>query len=451
MNNFYDRVAAYMKRTGQATPHARILVGVSGGIDSVVLLDVLCELGYVCDVIHVNFQLRGSDSEGDEQLVREACAERNLRIHVHPASARFHARNEKCSIQMAARDLRYNVFAQIADLHRISAVAVGHHSDDQAESLLINLNRGTGPEGMVAMRPRRSLGQYSHLIRPLLAETRDSVRTHAEARKLTWREDASNDDDAYLRSRIRSRVMPHLNSQALARSASLMGHWVEQVIRPMIAEQVAAASEGQSLKIDYIRQLPDILARRVVMEGLRKWMPWASVDEVLVERIMDLMGTQSGKRVEVGPGAVWRDRKHLMFADLHQEEPVQNGKLSVGSDPIHIPQGLLQLDLIAEHPTQFGGPDVAWLDAATLTFPLTIRNWRPGDRIHPLGMQGTKKVSDILTDAAVPASVRSKVTVVCSGDTIAWIVGYRLSQKFRVTTSTQKYARIYLSRSSDHS
>ena len=440
-----------MKRTGQVAAPVRILVGVSGGIDSVVLLDVLCELGYGCEVVHVNFQLRGSDSEKDEQFVRELCAERNLKMHVHPAPARLHAKSIKCSIQMAARELRYTLFAQLAERHQISAVAVGHHSDDQAESLLINLNRGTGPEGMVGMRPRRSLGQQSALIRPLLAETRESIYMYAEAKELAWREDASNSDKAYLRTRIRSSVLPHLSSRALARSSSLMGQWVEQVIRPLITEQFAAASEGQSMKIESLRALPDILARRLVMEGLRTWMPWASVDEVLVKRIMDLLEAQTGKRVETGSGAVWRDREHLTFTGLSTDKPMKELMLSVESSPIMVPQGALQLDLIKDNPAQFDGPDVAWLDAETLLLPLTVRNWLPGDRVHPLGMKGTKKVSDVLTDAAVPASHRAHVTVVCSGDTIAWVVGYQLSHKFRVTTSTQKYARIYLKRNSGHS
>ncbi len=446
MKSFRDRVAAYMKQTDQVTTGQRILVGVSGGIDSVVLLDVLNDLEFGCEVIHINFQLRGSDSDEDEKFVGDLCAQRGLKLHVHQAPARSHTTGTKCSVQMVARELRYTLFAKTASERQITCVAVGHHSDDQAESLLINLNRGTGPEGIAGIPPVRCLDSSCNLIRPLLAETRTSIRAYADARHLAWREDMSNQDEKYLRSRLRTRVMPHLNAEALARSANLVGQWVDQFIAPAIIENFDAASEGQSLKITYLEHIPSVLAQRLVIEGLRRWIPQASADEATAQRVIALIPMQSGKRVEVGGGAVWRDRNYLTFSDSIGREPMESSKLFGDSRPVATPGGQIRLDLSQARPETFSSLHEAWLDADRLTLPLTVRNWKPGDRIFPLGMEGAKKVSDLLTDIGVPASVRKDAIVVCSQDEIVWIVGYRLSHTFRIMHSTRNYARLYFER-----
>ena len=446
MKSFRDRVAAYMKHTSQVTAGERILIGVSGGVDSVVLLDVLDGLGFGCEVIHINFQLRSSDSDEDEKFVRNLCAQRELKLHVHQAPVRSHAAGTKRSVQMAAREIRYSLFTKTASEQQITSVAVGHHCDDQAESLLINLNRGTGLEGIVGMRPVRCLEASCNLIRPLLAETRDSIRAYAEAQYLEWREDMSNQDEKYLRSRLRTKVMPHLNAEALARSANLVGQWVDQFIVPAITESFDAASEGQSLDITYLEQIPNVLAQRLVIEGLRHWIPQAPADEVTAQRVMALIHMQSGKRVEVGGGAIWRDRNYLTFSDSIDHKPMERSKLFGDSSPVAIPEGQIRLNLSHTKPDNLHGSDEAWLDADRLTVPLTVRNWRPGDRIRPLGMEGTKKVSDLLTDIGVPASKRKDTIVVCSKGEIVWVVGYRLSHTFRIMDATRNYARLYFER-----
>lgn len=446
MKSFRDRVAAYMKHTGQVTAGERVLTGVSGGVDSVVLLDVLSRLGFGCEVIHINFQLRGSDSDEDEKFVRDLCAQRGLKLHVHQTPACPHAAGTKRSVQMAAREIRYSLFTKTASERQITSVAVGHHCDDQAESLLINLNRGTGLEGIAGMRPVRRLDVSCNLIRPLLTETRDSIRAYAEARHLEWREDISNQDHKYLRSKLRTKVMPHLNARALARSANLVGQWVDQFIAPAITKNFDAASEGQSLDITYLEQIPNVLAQRLVIEGLRHWIPQARADEATAQRIMALIHMQPGKRVEVGGGVIWRDRNYLTFSDSIGHEPMERSKLFGDSNPVAIPGGKLRLDLSHTKPENLPGLDEAWLDADRLTMPLTVRNWRPGDRIRPLGMEGTKKVSDLLTDIEVPASIRKDAIVVCSEGEIVWVVGYRLSHTFRIMHTTRNYARLYFER-----
>ncbi len=446
MKSFRDRVADYMKQTGQAKTEKHVLIGVSGGVDSVVLLDVFDRLGFECEVIHVNFQLRGSESDRDEKFVVDLCAQRGFKLHVHQAPVEPDTAGNKRSVQMIAREIRYSLFAKTASKQQIASVAVGHHCDDQAESLLINLNRGTGLEGIAGMRPVRSLDASCNLIRPLLAETRESIRAYAEARHLEWREDTSNQDEKYLRSRLRAKVMPHLNAEALARSCNLVGQWVDQCIVPAITENFDEASHGQSLKISYLEKLPSILAQRLVIEALRRWIPRASADEAIAQRIIALIPMQSGKRIEVGGGVVWRDRNDLTFSAFMEHEKMKRFRLFGNSSPIPIPGGKLRLDLTPTKPRRFTDSDEAWLDADQLTIPLTVRTWEEGDRIRPLGMKGTKKISDLITDIGISASKRKDTIVVCSEQEIVWVVGYRLSDTFRITDKTRNYVRLYFER-----
>jgi len=442
MKSLPDRVSAYMSHTAQAVECKKILVGVSGGVDSVVLLTVLLNLGYDCEVTHVNYQLRGRQSDEDEVFVRHLCEQHGLKIHVHQAAVKSYQDSSTQSVQMVAREIRYTLFARTAVEWQISVVAVGHHGDDQSESLLINLNRGSGPEGIAGMRSSRCLEGQVTLIRPLLAETRSSIYEFAKAHDLQWREDSSNQDETYLRSKIRSHIMPHLNSDALARSSNLVRQWVDQVIIPMIDKHFTQASEGRSLKIEYLKLIPEVVALRVIMEGVRQWIPRAKVSQGLIARVMALISLQPGKRVEVGGGAIWRDRKHLVFVDSIDNHQVEETELELASNGVTMQGGELSLHVTNSAPVQKSIPDGVWLDAETLSFPLTVRTWLPGDRIQPLGMTGTKKVSDILTDLFIPVSQRYSILVVCSGGVIAWIVGHRMAHQFRITNATKKYAKL---------
>jgi len=444
--SFIDRVSAYMDETVQAPKCKKILVGVSGGIDSVVLLHVLINLGYDCEVAHLNYQLRGRESDEDEVFVSDLCKQHGLKFHAFQSPIKHMVDQSDRSVQMVAREVRYSKFADTAVEQGISVVAVGHHGDDQSESLLINLNRGTGPEGIAGMRPKRRLNDQVDLIRPLLMENRASILDYAEMCNLKWREDSSNQDDRYLRSQLRAHVMPHLNSVSLARSSYLMRQWVDQVIRPMIDQNFAYASEGESINIDYLRDLPPVLAHRLVLEGVRQWIPKASVNEDLINRVMDLIDLKTGKRIEVGGGVIWRERNRLVFLDSIDDSIVEESKLGPENGAVMLAGSEVHLYVTTSTPVQLSISEGVWLDADKLHFPLTVRTWLPGDRIQPLGMKGTKKVSDVLTDLAVPVSQRDSVLVVCSQGIIVWVIGHRMAHQFRITNSTKKYAKLYFYR-----
>ena len=221
---------------------APVLVGVSGGVDSVVLLHVLVALGYRCQVLHVDHGLRQAEAANDAQFVKDLCRSMDLTCHIVQIDVESEAESTGASLQMVARKLRYEALARHAKSSGIAYVTVGHNQNDQAETILLNLSRGAGPEGLAGMRSMRPLTNGIMLVRPLLGETRDAIVTYAKAANLKWKEDPSNRDETYERARMRHQVLPHLDADAVARSASVMQGWVDQVIRPVVAESYREAS-----------------------------------------------------------------------------------------------------------------------------------------------------------------------------------------------------------------
>ena len=422
---------------------AEILVGVSGGVDSMVLLHVLRSLNFKCRVLHVDHGLRGAAAEEDAALVK--AYSRKWRVPFEGVTinvAKRVAQTEE-SVQMAARHLRYDALLDCAKAHNIRYVAVGHNRNDQAETVILNLTRGTGPEGLAGMRLSRPMSQDVTLIRPLLEVSRDSIVAYAKDVDLSWRDDDSNQDDTFERARLRQRVMPQLQDAAIARSAALMQDWVDQLIRPTVEREFNAAAGKRSLSVTALAEMAPVLACRVIMEALRRWLPDVRVSNDLAERILSLVGQQTGRKIELGAATIWRGRRDLVFARPSNITEVYGGYLSA-DQAIRLPQGRLSLKITSERPASLSDLAEAWTDGDMIAQPLRVRRWRAGDRMRPLGMTGHKKVSDILTDNAVPVDQRADQFVVCSGDDIVWVAGHCISNAHRVKAETQNFARLRL-------
>ena len=426
-----------------------VLVGVSGGMDSTVLLDALCKLGFAVEVAHINFALRGEDSQMDEHFVRSLCRDHGLPCHVKHMDAASHAHQFRMSVQMAARDLRYEVFAEYAKLLRLEFVAVGHHANDQAETVLLNLLRGSGPEGLAGMPIVRALGSAT-LVRPLLNQSRTAIAKYAHGAGLSWREDTSNTDPKYLRGALRQRLWPALKEVAgpgvgsrIAYSADLMREYVDAALLPTLRETFKRAAGERQLHLDVLTDLPPVWQRRVVLEALRCWLPGAPAS--IVDHVMSLVSSQPGRRVTCGAGAVWRGRESLLFE--HHPAPRTNEAVALHAGKcVAIDGGRVEITVSDQYPQNLEeeSPKVAYVDGDRLEFPLMVRRWQAGDRMVPLGMAHTKKVSDVLTDAKVRVDMRTRAHVVCSGKDIVWLVGVRLSDLFRVRKGTLRFARFAL-------
>ncbi|WP_263788558.1 tRNA lysidine(34) synthetase TilS [Salinibacter grassmerensis] len=453
-----DTVAAFSDRHALLDDEP-VLVAVSGGVDSMTCLSVLRRRGIDVHALHANYGLR-EGADADEALVRRWCTEQSppVPLSVVALDAKARAASHDESLQEAARRLRYDALATEAAEIGAPAVATGHHRNDQAETLLLNLVRGSGPEGLAGMRPARPLEADPSvtLVRPLLNARRDAIESYAESTGLPWRTDPTNQRHDYDRGVVRTDILPRLESHfegatdALARSADLMQEYVDQALRPALRQRMTRTytdrDEGGALSVEALREAPPVWRRRLLLEALRRALPTAPYSRAVAEELEALVEAQVGKRVEVGAGTVWRERGQMRFVpDAATPDPLPPTSVEWGT-PVSIPQGRLRVARCDEQPSSLnpGTPHVAYADADRLGTTLTVRSWADGDRIRPLGLDGTKPVSDLLTEARVPPHRRMDVSVLCGDGRIAWVVGHRLDHRVRVRPATDRVARLIL-------
>ena len=448
-----QRVAEFLRRQRLPGSDDLIVVGVSGGVDSMVLLDVLVRLDVQVLAAHVNYGLRGAESDADEELVRRRCADLNITLESARYETKRLAAEKGASVQEIARDLRYAFFNKVAAAAGARAVAVAHHADDQAETLLLNLFRGTGLEGLAGMPSARSLAPDSPvmLIRPLLTERRADLESYARAHEVPWREDASNGSADYRRTFLRHEVLPRASeifggdvADRLVRTAGFVRDYLDASFEPDLRAAFDACSDvlpvGGRLLNQPLLQQPSTWRSRIVLEALRRWIPSAPLNATVAERIVDLLDSQVGRRVHVDGGMVWRERDALEFitgegvddtlepVELPLEKgeyPVPGGTLAIRS--VELPCDVPREDAYAE-----------LMDANALADTLTVRTWQPGDEIRPLGMKGRKRVSDLLTDERVPSHTRDRVLVLESGEEIVWVIGVRLAETVRLRPESNR-------------
>lgn len=457
-SSLLEQVDAFIREHELLEPGARVVVGLSGGVDSIVLAQVLHRLGFEPVAAHVNYGLRGTASEADEAFIRDWCAAQTptLDLHVTRLDAKKRAEAEGESLQEAARLLRYAYFAEQARRVGLQRVAVGHHLDDQAETLLLNLFRGSGIEGLAGMAPQRPFQSDPSitLVRPLLTVRRSDIEAYAEASKLAWRTDASNERLKYDRNVIRQAILPVIEAHfegatdRLANTAALVRAYAEHTLQPELEKRFAACAEpavrGGRLLLEPLREQPVVWRRRLILEALRRWLPRAPYHATLAEEVEALLDTQVGRRVEVTGGSIWRERGHLLVLSSEGAEEVPDARPVPWDGAVELPGGTLRVEPVDGRPRMLdtGTPHAVYLDADALSGGLTVRTWRAGDRLQPLGMEGTKKVSDLLTDAQVPAHRRASTLVVCDERRIVWVVGLRLAHPVRVRPDTNRCVRL---------
>lgn len=457
-SDLVDTVARFIGQEELLDDGEQVLVGCSGGVDSMTCLAVLRDLGYDVTVLHVNYGLR-EGADGDEALVREWCAEQSPPIPLTGVERdpRARAEREDESLQEAARIQRYDAMAQEAGTRDITAVAVGHHLDDQAETLLLNLVRGTGPEGLAGMPPSRPLEAAPgvSLVRPLLDVHREEIEAFARARSLPWREDPTNQDPAYDRSVIRAEIIPLLQKKfdgvpdTLARTAGLMRDYVDHTVIPALEARrergYTSCRAGGRLWLDALRDEPAVWRRRLILAALADALPEAPQTAAVASEIDDLLESQVGRRVEVGDGAVWRTRRGLrLLPDAAGPTPLRPPVSVPWGEDLSLERGVLRIEPLDAVPSTIDAedPHVEYVDADRLVEPLTVGAWNEGDRLQPLGMTGTKSVADCLREARVPPHRRGGVYLLRTAEHPAWVVGHRLDHRVRVRSSTERAARL---------
>ncbi|MCL2562114.1 MAG: tRNA lysidine(34) synthetase TilS [Rikenellaceae bacterium] len=411
---------------GLVSKDDKVLLAVSGGVDSMTMLALFAESGYDVAVAHCNFGLRGEESDGDEELVRKEAARRGVPFH----SRRFDTTGEMErtgeSVQIAARRLRYEWFSELCAEHGYTKVATAHHADDSIETFFINLLRGTGLRGLTGIGITNG-----RVIRPLLFATRQEIEEYARQGGLAFREDSSNSSTAYVRNKIRHELTPRLREMSTAfaetmeRNMERLGE--AQAFIGAAMERVRTETIEQRNEFIYIypgRIDPSLPVRFVLYELLA---PYGFRGEAVEALVAALHAAASGKRFYARDYVAHTDRGTIIVAPLASADSreLTMRRLKIEEvETLHVPSS------------------IALLDADLLQFPLEIRRWREGDSFVPLGMTGRKKVSDYLIDTKVPLAEKERQLVVVSGGQIAWLVGRRIDNRCRITPKTENVLEI---------
>ena len=446
-----ERVAAYIASEGGVPPESALLVGVSGGVDSMTLLDVLRRLGYRVQAAHVNYGLRGDASDADEALVRAYGERHGIPVHVEAMDGPA-MQADTGSFQEAARQARYTFFDTIARREGLPVVAAAHHADDQAETVLMHLFRGAGIEGLSGMPPARPLlpGSAVRLVRPMLSVSRREIEAYAAANGVPWRTDASNAESAYRRNALRNDILPAIEAAFgpvaiahIAGAAERVRAYRTASFEPALKDYLASAlvddRDERWLREEALRAMPTVWRRRVALEALARWSPATPRTAASAARVLALLEAQTGRRAVFAAGTFWREREALVFVHAEALGAYSEQQLPAGGS-VDVPVGQIVMSLPGPAPARpnSGSPNAVWLAADRVNLPLTVRAWRAGDRLHPFGMTHSRNVSDLLTDARVPSHSRAAWPVVLSGATIVWVPGVRLAEEVRIDATTEQ-------------
>ena len=413
-----------------------IVLAVSGGIDSVVLLELMVNLKYRVGVAHCNFHLRGQESDGDEAFVRSLAEKYDLPFFVQDFDTKGFADEKGISIQMAARELRFDWFEEIRQNHGYYWIALGHHRDDVIETFFINLSRGTGIKGLAGIKPKSG-----KLVRPLLFASRKEIFDYCTANSLSYREDSSNAKTTYLRNKLRHRILPvfqELNprfSQNMVENIERLSQ-VEQIYRNSIvdAKQDCAYQNDKEVYISISKLKKYMPVTTYLFEFIHPY-GFSSSD---IDEIINALDGSSGKLFYSATHRLLKDREHLIISQI--EEPtlglyyIDEGTELI-TEPLRLSFKVIRKAALKkiEKAAHF-----AYLDYDKLNFPLILRHWRKGEYFMPFGMTGLKKISDFFIDRKMSIVEKEQSWILASDEHPVWIVGQRSDNRYRVREDTQR-------------
>ena len=444
MLSMIDKFTAFIENEALFSQNDPVLLAVSGGLDSTVLAHLFSQSAYSFAIAHANFGLRDQDSDEDERWVAALAQGYGVPFYTHRFATKAYAAEHGLSTQMAARRLRYDWLEVVRSEHSYARIATAHHRNDQLETTLLNLVRGTGVAGLRGMLSRRD-----SLVRPLLFAPREALEAYARRHRLAWREDRSNDSDAYRRNQLRHHVVPVLQQlnpnllNTLERTHERL-RAAEQVLLAEVkrVEQRARQQVGDEVWFDksVLRQHPQ--AALMLAEMIRSFgFSYQQARDVMACLSSD--GTV-GQRFLAKHHVLYVARQHLVIVRQDNEQRVEK-TIQASDTRVELPLFALVMTVRPARGYQLPPQrEVAALDADQLRFPLQLRPWRAGDSFYPLGMEHRKKLSDFLIDQKVPRHRKSLVYVLTSEEKIVWVVGWRIDHRVRVTAKTQKVYEILI-------
>lgn len=402
----------------------KLLLAISGGVDSVVLFDLLSHLNYKISLAHCNFKLREKESDLDEEFVIKLSQKSSNQIFTEDFDTVLFAKKNKLSTQIAARQLRYTWFDELLKKHQFDYLLTAHHADDNLETFLINLTRGSGLEGFTGI-PKIN----GNIIRPLLPFSREEIVNYAKENQLEWREDASNASTKYTRNKIRHQVVPilkEINPNLLETFSNTVHHLQEsqQIIDDKVAQisKNIISKDSQLIKID-IKKVLQLSDPKAYLYQLLKKYHFTEWNDVY-----DLLSAQSGKQIFSKTHRLLKDRDFLLLSNNVISNTIETfliheNQLEI-KEPIH-----LIFEEVLEKTTE--SKQTIYVDKDLLKYPLLVRKWKNGDYIYPVKMQGKKKVSKYFKDEKFSLVDKEKTWLLCNGNNeVIWIINHRQDNRF---------------------
>jgi len=435
------KVELYIEKNKLLFPEkGKILVGVSGGRDSVALLDILIKLGYQCTVAHCNFHLRGEESDRDEKFVQQLSFNLNIPYYLVDFDTVNYAKQKNISIEMAARELRYSWFTSLAKKINAQAIAIAHHADDNVETLLMHLVRGTGLKGLTGISPKNGL-----IVRPLLCCSRNEINEYIKNNNLSFIEDSTNQSVDFQRNKIRLQVIPLLEeinpsvkkvlSESIERFSEINTFYENAIEK--IKKQLLTVDNDQ-LKINIDLLCKQASPKTILFEILHPY----GFNESIVQDIEKHLHDESGKIFYSPTHYLIKDRKYLIISNKIKKNET-TFFITENDSEISFP---IQLSITRKKKEQnfviSKDNRIIQIDASLIQYPLTLRRWTNGDTFFPFGMNRQKKLSDFFIDQKLNLKQKAETWLLLSQNQIVWVVGLRLDNRFKITESTQEVLEI---------
>ena len=413
----------------------KLLLAISGGIDSMVLLHMFHQLNFDIYVAHCNFSLRDAESDADEDFVKNTCKALKIPVFIQKFDTNGFAFEQKMSIQLAARKLRYDWFSELLTDKKLNFVLTAHHLDDEIETFLINLTRGTGLEGLTGIP-----AQNNHVIRPLLKFSREEILQFAKENNIKWREDSSNASKKYLRNKLRHDVVPVLKElnpnfihsfqntlNNLKQAQSLVENASQMIYKKIVTEQIDQ-KKIDILKLTQLKNYEAYLFQWLKPYGFSAW-----------EDIYALVKAQTGKQIFSKKHVILKDRNFLIISKKNNQENQTYYKIE---------QEALYVNFSLK--IAFSSPDkisslsnsVIFVDQEKIVYPLILRKWEKGDDFCPSGMKGKKKISKYFKDEKFSLIDKQNQWLLCSNDKIVWIINHRADERFIANNATKKLLKL---------
>ena len=415
----------------------KLLLAVSGGIDSMVLMHLFQQLHYDISIAHCNFQLRGNESDGDEMLVKEICQDGYIPYFITSFDTEKYSRDNKLSIQLAARKLRYDWFQELLSENQLDYLLTAHHLDDNVETFLINFIRGTGLEGLTGIP-----SQNGNIIRPLLPFSRLEIENYALENKIQWREDSSNASDKYFRNKLRHDIVPilkELNTGFLDSFQNTLNYLqqAESLVNDaskLVYEKIVVEKENQ-LEI-HLKPLLEYQNYKVYLfQWLKEYGFSAWTD------IYDLVQAHSGKQVFSETHVLLKDRTILLLYPKNKYDAQAVYKIEKEQSNLNFPLNLVFSKAVN---ISLNGNHTIFVDADKVQFPLELRKWQEGDYFYPVGMNGKKKLSKYFKDEKYSLLDKENQWLLCSNGQIVWVIGKRADNRYIAHETTQQLLKIEL-------